>query len=139
MKTFNNIHQQAVDMTTWGLLHDLNFKRLLKEVDTNKIHNVIYEFLKKKIEDKELSVGDIDEIANNIRAKAEVLFNRIGEDWNRGDDGCYDIATAAVALGKQNYEKCLKDHDYLVSMRRVTKEYENVLYPFNEIIDEYSE
>lgn len=139
MKTFNSIHQQAVDLITWGLLNELNFKRLLKEVDTNKIHNAIYEFLKGKIESKELSVGDIEEIADNIRAKAQVLFNRIGEEWNRGDDGCMDIAEAAVALGKQNYEKCLNDHNYLVSMRRITKEYENVLYPFNEIIDEYSE
>jgi len=139
MKTFNSIHQQAVDLITWGLLSELNFKRLLKEIDTDKIYNVIYEFLKGKIESKELSVGDIDEVRENISQKARILFNRIGEDWHRGDDGCYDIATAAVALGKQNYEKCLKDHDYLVSMRRVTKEYENVLYPFNEIIDEYGE
>ena len=139
MKTFNSIHQQAVDLITWGLLSELNFKRLLKEIDTDKIYNVIYEFLKGKIESKELTVGDIDEIRNNISQKARILFNRIGEDWNRGDDGCDDIATAAVALGKRNYEKCLKDHDYLVSMRRITKEYENVLYPFNKIINEYCE
>lgn len=136
METNNNLHQQAVDIMTWGLLHDLNFKNILNKVNVDQVHNVIYRFLKKKIEDKEMSVDDMDEIADNIRAKAEVLFDKIGEDWNRGDDGCYDIATAAVAFGKQNYEKCLKDHDYLVSMREATKEYENVLYPFNDIIEE---
>ena len=136
MKTNNNLHQRAVDMMTWGLLRELNFKNILNKVNVDQIHNVIYRFLKKKIEDKELTVVDIEEIANNIRAKAKVLFNKIGEDWGRGDDGCYDIATAAVAFGKQNYEKCLKDHDYLVSMREVTNEYENVLYPFNDIIEE---
>ena len=88
------------------------------------MHNVIYRFLKKKIADKELSVADIEEIADNIRAKAKVLFNRIGDEWGRSDDGCHDIATAAVAFGKQNYAKCLKDYDYLVSMREATKEYE---------------
>jgi hypothetical protein len=108
----------------------------LNKVNVDQVHNVIYRFLKKKIEDKELTVADIEEIADNIRAKAKVLFNKIGEDWDRGDDGCHDIATAAVALGKQNYEKCLKDHDHLVSMREATKEYENVLYPFNDIIEE---
>lgn len=136
METNNNLHQQAVDMMTWGLLHDLNFKNILNKVNVDQVHNVIYRFLKKKIEDKELSVADIEEIADNIRAKAEVLFDRIGDDWGRGDDGCYDIATAAVAFGKQNYEKCLKDHEYLVSMREATKEYENVLYPFNDIVEE---
>lgn len=136
MKTNNNLHQQAVDMMTWGLLRELNFKNILNKVNVEQVHNVIYRFLKKKIEDKELTVADIEEIADNIRAKAKVLFNKIGEDWGRGDDGCHDIATAAVAFGKQNYEKCLKDHDHLVSMREVTNEYENVLYPFNDIIEE---
>ena len=89
-----------------------------------------------KIADKELSVADIEEIADNIRAKAKVLFNRIGDEWGRSDDGCHDIATAAVAFGKQNYEKCLKDYDYLVSMGEATKEYENVLYPFNDVVEE---
>lgn len=130
----NNLHQQAVDMMTWGLLYDLNFENIINTVDTSKIHDVIYNFLKKKIKDGELTVADIKEIADNINEKAKVLFNRIGEDWCRGDDGCHDIATAAVAFGKQNYKKCLKDHDYLVSMRNATKEYENVLYPFNDII-----
>ena len=133
----NNLHQQAVDMMTWGLLHELNFKNILNKVNVGQVYNVIYRFLKKKIEDKELTVTDIEEIRDNIRAKAKVLFNKIGEDWGRGDDGCHDIAIAGVAFGKQNYEKCLKDHDYLVSMREVTKEYENVLYPFNDIIEEY--
>ena len=137
LKENNNLHQQSVDMMTWGLLHDLNFKNILDKVNVDQVHNVIYRFLKKKIEDKELSVADIDEIADNIRAKAEVLFDKIDNDWGRGDDGCYDIATAAVAFGKQNYEKCLTDHDYLVSMREATKEYENVLYPFNDIIEKY--
>jgi len=132
----NNLHQHAVDMMTWGLLHELNFKNILNKVNVDQVHNVIYRFLKKKIADKELSVADIEEIADNIRAKAKVLFNRIGEDWGRGDDGCHDIAAAAVAFGKQNYEKCLADHDYLVSMREATKEYENILYPFNDIIEE---
>ena len=100
------------------------------------LKNYIYRFLKKKIADKELSVADIEEIADNIRAKAKVLFNRIGDEWGRSDDGCHDIATAAVAFGKQNYEKCLKEYDYLISMREATKEYENVLYPFNDIIEE---
>ena len=100
------------------------------------LKNYIYRFLKKKIADKELSVADIEEIADNIRAKAKVLFNRIGDEWGRSDDGCHDIATAAVAFGKQNYEKCLKDYDYLVSMREATKEYENVLYPFNDVVEE---
>ena len=132
----NNLHQQAVDMMTWGLLHELNFKNILDKVNVDQVHNVIYRFLKKKIADKELSVADIEEIADNIRVKAKVLFNRIGDEWGRSDDGCHDIATAAVAFGKQNYEKCLKDYDYLVSMREATKEYENVLYPFNDIIEE---
>lgn len=136
MKINNNLHQRAVVMMTWGLLRDLNFKNILNKVNVDQVHNVIYRFLKKKIEDKELTVADIEEIADNIRAKAKVLFNKIGEDWGRGDDGCHDIATAAVAFGKQNYEKCLKDHDYLVSMREATNEYENVLYPFNDIIEE---
>ena len=137
METNNNLHQQAVDMMTWGLLYDLNFKNILNKVNVDQVHNVIYRFLKKKIADKELSVDDIEEIRDNIMEKSQTLVNRIGEDWGRGDDGCYDIATAAVAFGKQNYEKCLKDHDYLVSMREVTNEYENVLYPFNDIVEEY--
>ena len=136
METNNNLHQQAVDMMTWGLLHDLNFKNILNKVNVDQVHNVIYRFLKKKIADKELSIADIEEIRDNIMEKSRILVNRIGEDWGRGDDGCHDIATAAVALGKQNYEKCLKDHDYLVSMRKATNEYENVLYPFNDIIEE---
>jgi len=136
METNNNLHQQAVDMMTWGLLYDLNFKNILNKVNVDQVHNVIYRFLKKKIADKELSVADIEEIRDNIMEKSRVLVNRVGGDWDRGDDGCHDIATAAVAFGKQNYEKCLKDHDYLVSMREVTKEYENVLYPFNDIIEE---
>lgn len=133
----NNLHQQAVDMMTWKLLHELNFKNILDNVNVDQVHNVIYRFLKKKITDKELSVADIEEIANNIRAKAKVLFNRIGDEWGRSDDCCHDIATAAVAFGKQNYMKCLKDYDYLVLMREATKEYENVLYLFNDIIEEY--
>ena len=132
----NNLHQRAVDMMTWGLLHELNFKNILNKVNVDQVHNVIYRFLKKKIEDKELTVTDIEEITNNIHVKAKVLFNKIGEDWGRGDDGCHDIATATVAFGKQNYEKCLTDHDYLVSMREATKEYENVLYPFNDVVEE---
>ena len=132
----NNLHQQAVDMMTWGLLQELNFKNILDKVNVDQVHNVIYRFLKKKITDKELSVTDIEEISNNIRAKAKVLFNKIGGEWGRSDDGCHDIATAAVAFGKQNYAKCLKDYDYLVSMREATKEYENVLYPFNDVVEE---
>ena len=124
-------------MMTWGLLHELNFKNILNKVNVDQVHNVIYRFLKKKIEDKALTVADIEEITDNIHAKAKVLFNKIGEDCGRGDDGCHDIAMAAVAFGKQNYEKCLKDHDYMVSMQEATKEYENVLYPFNDIIEEY--
>lgn len=84
MKTNNNLHQRTVDMMTWGLLRELNFKNILNKVNVDQIHNVIYRFLKKKIEDKELTVVDIEEIANNIRAKAKVLFNKIGEDWGRG-------------------------------------------------------
>ena len=136
METNNNLHQQAVDMMTWGLLHELNFKNILNKVNIDQVHNVIYKFLKKKIADKELSVVDIKEIRDNIMEKSRVLVNRVGKDWGRGDDSCHNIATAAVAFGKQNYEKCLKDHDYLVSMREATKEYENVLYPFNDIIEE---
>ena len=132
----NNLHQQAVDMMTWGLLHDLNFKNILNKVNVDQVHNVIYRFLKKKIADKELSVADIKEIRDNIMEKSRVLVNMAGKDWGRGDDGCHYIATDAVAFGKQNYEKCLKDHDYLVSMREATNEYENVLYPFNDIIEE---
>lgn len=134
METNNNLHQHAVDMMTWRLLYDLNFKNILNKVNVDQVHNVIYRFLQKKIEDKELSVADIEEIRDNIMEKSRILFDKIGDDWNRGDDGCHDIATAAVAFGKQNYEKCLKNHDYLVSMREATKEYENVLYPFNDII-----
>ena len=66
----------------------------------------------------------------------DLKFNRIGDEWGRSDDGCHDIATAAVAFGKQNYMKCLKDYDYLISMREATKEYENVLYPFNDVVEE---
>lgn len=135
MEANNNLHQQAVDMMTWGLLHDLNFKNILNKVNVDQVHDIIFRFLKKKIEDKELSISDIEEIRENIVEKSQILVNRIGEDWKCGDDGCHDIATAAVAFGKQNYEKCLKDHDYLVSMREATKEYENVLYPFNDIIE----
>ena len=80
METNNNLHQQAVDMMTWGLLHDLNFKNILNNVNVDQVHNVIFRFLKKKIEDKELSVSDIEEIRDNIMEKSQVLFNRIGED-----------------------------------------------------------
>ncbi len=77
METNNNLHQQSVDMMTWGLLHELNFKNILDKVNVVQVHNVIYRFLKKKIADKELSVADIEEIADNIRTKAKVLFNRM--------------------------------------------------------------
>ena len=137
METNSNLHQQAVDMMTWGLLHELNFKNILNKVNVDQVHNVIYRFLKKKIEDKELSVADIEEIRDNIMEKSQVLVKLVNHGWESGDDGCHDIATAAVAFGKQNYEKCLKDHDYLVSMHEVTNQYENVLYPFNDIIEEY--
>lgn len=130
-------HQEALDILTWNVLAELNFKKILYSVNVDQVFEVIYKFLENKIKDNLLSIKDIEEIADNIRAKAKVLFSRIGEDWQRGDDGCHDIATAAVAFGKTNYEKCLKDHDYLVSMREETREYENVLYPFNEIIEKY--
>jgi len=130
-------YQEALDILTWTLLAELDFKKILYSVNVDQVFDVIYRFLENKVKSQELTVDDIEDIADNIRAKSRVLVNRIGEDWNRGDDGCHDIATAAVAFGKQNYEKCLKDHDYLVSMREATKEYENVLYPFNEIINKY--
>ena len=129
--------QEALDNLTWALLDELNFKHILYSVNVDQVFDVIYRFLENKVKSHELSIEDIEDIADNIRTKAKVLFNLIGNDWERGDDGCHDISTAAVAFGKENYEQCLKDHDYLVSMREATKEYENVLYPFNEIIKNY--
>ena len=35
----NNLHQQAVDMMTWGLLHELNFKNILDNVNVDQVHS----------------------------------------------------------------------------------------------------
>ena len=132
--------QEALDNLTWALLDELNFKHILYSVNVDQVFDVIYRFLENKVKSQDLSIDDIEDIANNIRAKAKVLFDlALDGCWDRGDDGCHDIATAAVAFGRENYEQCLKDHNYLTSMREVTKEYENVLYPFNEIIKKYKE
>ena len=131
-------HQEALDILTWSVLAELNFKKILNSVNVDQVFDVIYKFLENKIKDNLLSVKDVEEIADNIREKAKVLFDlALDGCWERGDDGCHDIATAAVAFGKANYEKCLKDHEYLKSMREETREYENVLYPFNEIVEKY--
>ena len=37
----NNLHQQAVDMMTWGLLHELNFKNILDKVNIDQVYIVI--------------------------------------------------------------------------------------------------
>ena len=37
----NNLHQQSVDMMTCGLLHELNFKNILDNVNVDQVHNVI--------------------------------------------------------------------------------------------------
>ena len=133
-------YQDALDNLTWALLDELNFKYILYSVNVDQVFDVIYKFLENKVKSQELTVDDIEDISNNIRAKAKVLFDlALDGCWDRGDDGCHDIATAAVAFGRENYEQCLKDHDYLVSMKEATKEYENVLYPFNEIIEKYKE
>ena len=139
MNDLNNIEmQKALDNLTWALLDELNFKHILYSVNVDQVFDVIYRFLENKIKSNELLIEDIEDIADNIRAKAKVLFDlALDGCWDRGDDGCHDIATAAVAFGRENYEQCLKDHDYLTSMREATKEYENVLYPFNEIIQNY--
>ena len=42
METNNNLHQQAVDMMTWGLLHDLNFKNILDKCSPEQ-QKLIYE------------------------------------------------------------------------------------------------
>ena len=41
METNKNLHQQAVDMMTWGLLYELNFKNILDKVNVDQVHNVI--------------------------------------------------------------------------------------------------
>lgn len=128
-------HQEVINMMMWSLLAEMDFKKILYSNNVDEVYNKEYEFLKNKVDSKELTREDLQEIRDNISAHAKVLFNRIGEDWGRGDDGCMDIAEAAVAFGKENYKKCLADHNYLVSMREATREYENVLYAFNHVID----
>lgn len=131
-----NSVENKIDEMTWKLLKELKFKQILYKYNVDKVDEIIIKFLKMKISNGELTVRDIRNIHDNISYKAKILVNRVGDGWGRGDDGCYDIATAAVALGKENYEKCLKDYDYLVSMRDITKEYENVLYSFNDVMHE---
>lgn len=128
-------HQAVINMMMWALLAEMDFKKILYSNNVDDVFDKEYEFLKNKVDSKELTREDLEEIRDNISAHAKVLINRIGDDWGRGDDGCYDIATAAVAFGKENYKKCLADHNYLVSMREATREYENVLYAFNHVID----
>ena len=131
----NTTHQDIINMMMWDLLEEMNFKKMLYTYSVDEVFDKEYEFLKNKVDSGELTREDLQEIRDNVSAHAKVLFNRIGEDWNRSDDGCMDIAEASVAFGKENYKKCLADHDYLVSMREATKEYENVLYAFNHVID----
>lgn len=128
-------HQEVVNMMMWSLLAEMDFKKILYSNNVDDVFDKEYEFLKNKVDSKELTIEDLEEIRDNITAHAKMLINRIGDDWNRGDDGCYDIATAAIAFGKENYKKCLASHEYLVSMREATREYENVLYAFNDIIE----
>lgn len=132
-----NNNEKKIDEMTWKLLKELKFKQILYKYNVDKVDEIIKKFLRMKIADGELTVEDLRNIHDNISYKAKILVNRIGESWGVGDDGCYDIATAAVALGKENYEKCLKDYDYLVSMKKVTRQYENVLYPFNDVEHEF--
>ena len=127
------------DKVMWDLIEEINFAELLKEVksfgDYGKVCDKIQDILQKKIDDKVFTKDDLEDIASNIRGHARTLFDMGGDFWGRGDDGTWDIATAAVALGKENYKKCISNPKHLKSMKDVTKGFENFLYPFNEFTD----
>lgn len=126
------------DKAMWKLIDEINFADLVKIIksykDYEKVDDMIKDVLQKKLDAGELTIDELEDIASNIRGHATTLFNMGGSFWGRGDDGCWDIATAAVALGEENYKKCLADPSHLKSMKKVTKEYENFLYPFNEFL-----
>lgn len=125
-----------IDDKMWKLLDELKFQQALNHsfMSNGEIYEYICGFLQYKIDSGELTVEEIDLIHDKIAERASLLADLANGFWVGHDDTYFDISTAAVVFGKNNYEKCIRNHDYLVSMQYVTKAYENVLYPFTAIV-----